>query len=354
MTAKPTMLRHLILILALASPAGAFDFAHPPQPPTATESVTLLQPKPTPTGTVWLAQLTSPSFRLAWPVDCTLGQTCHIQHYVDRDPGPGQRDFTCGTLSYDGHDGTDIALPNRAAMEAGVNVLAAVPGKVLGIRDGVADFVPFEPGKDCGNGVLVDDGDGWQTQYCHMKQGSVVVKKGDQVTVGTPLGLVGQSGNADFPHLHLSVRQNGQAIDPFAPDATTCDGPTTPGLWSTLLPYEPGGFLAAGFSTQIPSFDAIKAGLPTEPLSPNAPAIVLWAEVFGGRAGDVMAFSIRAPDGSTFLDTTATLTKTQDQLFRASGKKLRVAPAAGIYAGDVRLIRQGVEVDRIATEVAVP
>ena len=29
------------------------------------------------------------AFELAWPVDCRLGDTCHIQHYVDRDPGPG-------------------------------------------------------------------------------------------------------------------------------------------------------------------------------------------------------------------------------------------------------------------------
>lgn len=163
MTAKPTMLRHLILILALASPAGAFDFAHPPQPPTATESVTLLQPKPTPTGTVWLAQLTSPPFRLAWPVDCTLGQTCHIQHYVDRDPGPGQRDFTCGTLSYDGHDGTDIALPNRTSMKAGVKILAATLGTVLGTRDAIADCVLSKPRKESGNSVLVDYDHGWQT-----------------------------------------------------------------------------------------------------------------------------------------------------------------------------------------------
>jgi hypothetical protein len=120
------MIRALLCLLALATPAGAFQLA---------------------------------PFKLAWPVDCTLGQTCHIQHYVGHDPGPGERDFTCGTLSYDGHDGTDIALPNRAAMAAGVKVLATAPGRVLGARDGVEDFVPPVPGKECGNGVLVDDGD---------------------------------------------------------------------------------------------------------------------------------------------------------------------------------------------------
>ena len=34
--------------------------------------------------------------RLAFPVACVLGETCYIQQYMDRDPGPGARDFTCG------------------------------------------------------------------------------------------------------------------------------------------------------------------------------------------------------------------------------------------------------------------
>ena len=85
-------------------------------------------------------------------------------------------------------------------------------------RDGVADFAPFRRGQDCGNGVLVDHGDGWETQYCHMKQGSVRVTSGDAVGAGAVLGQIGQSGMAAFPHLHLSVRHNADKIDPFAPE----------------------------------------------------------------------------------------------------------------------------------------
>ena len=309
------MIRGFLLSLALACPAGAFE--------------------------------------LVWPVDCTYGETCHIQHYVDRDPSPGTRDFTCGTLTYDGHDGTDIALPNRAAMATGVNILAAAPGTVLGARDGIADFVPPVAGKECGNGVLVDDGDGWQTQYCHMKQGSVVARKGDKVAVGTVLGNVGQSGAADFPHLHLTVRHNGQPVDPFWPDQATCGPTSTPGLWTSALSYEPGGFLAAGFATEVPSFEAIQAGLPTPPIAPDAPALVIWAEVFGGQTGDRLVFAVKAPDGTVIIQGTADLTRTQDLLFRAIGKKLHDALAVGDYPGTVTLLRKGVEVDRITTTVTV-
>ena len=39
-----------------------------------------------------LLPATAEAFSLSLPVDCTLGDTCYIQHYVDRDRGPGGRD----------------------------------------------------------------------------------------------------------------------------------------------------------------------------------------------------------------------------------------------------------------------
>ncbi len=58
---------------------------------------------------------------------------------MDHDPGPDAADFTCNGLSYDTHTGTDFALPSLAAMQAGVAVLAAAPGTVAALRDGMPD-----------------------------------------------------------------------------------------------------------------------------------------------------------------------------------------------------------------------
>lgn len=142
--------------------------------------------KPVASLPLLLADFTPPPFKITWRVDCTLGQTCHIQHCADHDPELEGRDFTCGTLSYDGHDGTEFALPNRMSMKADVKILAAALGTVLGTRDGIADCVLSKPGKESGNSVLVDYDHGWQTQYCHMEQGSVAVQKGQQVTLKHP------------------------------------------------------------------------------------------------------------------------------------------------------------------------
>lgn len=76
---------------------------------------------------------------LGFPVDCSLGDTCYIQQYLDHAKGPTARDFRCSTQSYNDHSGTDIALNSLAQMDRGVNVIAAAPGAVVATRDGVID-----------------------------------------------------------------------------------------------------------------------------------------------------------------------------------------------------------------------
>lgn len=287
------------------------------------------------------------AFELVLPVDCILGDTCYIQQFYDHNPGPEARDFTCGPLSYEGHDGTDFALPTRAAMAEGVAVLAAAPGKVTATRDGVQDFAPVKPGRECGNGLVIDHGDGWQTQYCHLKEGSVTVRPGDRVETGAYLGQIGQSGLADFPHLHLAVRRNGTELDPFAPEATAC-GATGRDLWATDLPTDSGGLIGLGLGPEVPTFEAIKAGLASPDLPATAPALVLWAYVFGTQAGDALLLTITGPEGEVISER-VTLEKTQSLAFRAVGRKLRTASwPPGQYQGTATLFRDRAEVDRMA------
>jgi Peptidase family M23 len=301
---------------------------------------------------------------LALPIDCMLGETCFIQNYVDADPGPAGADFTCGPLSYDGHKGTDFALTSFAAMRAGVRVLAAAPGVVLAVRDGMPDTgrdgtdPALLAGKDCGNGVVIDHGDGWQTQYCHMKQGSIAVARGDTVQAGTGLGAVGYSGRTQFAHLHLSVRRDDAVVDPFNTDGVgTCgadDGPDDD-LWAQPIAYRPGRLIALGMDVQVPAYAAIKSGQASHAALPgDAPALVGWAYLFGGRAGDVVELTLTDPTGAVFYRHEATLDKTQAQLFRAAGKK---APDGGWMPGDwtvsARLLRGGAVLDARATRVRV-
>jgi len=293
------------------------------------------------------------AFDLALPVACTLGQDCFIQQYMDLDTGPGAADFTCGPLSYDGHSGTDFAVPSLAAMASGVDVLASAPGVVKGVRDDMPDIRVSDPaappldGKDCGNGLVIAHEGGWETQYCHMKRGSLQVAPGDKVTTGQVLGEVGLSGNTEFPHVHLSVRRNGAAVDPFQPDAAnSCEAPDGPPLWSIEVPYTPGGIIALGLATDVPEFAAIKAGLPEATLTTAAPALVLWSYYFGNRAGDELSLSLYGPAGEIF-SRTVVLERTQAQAFRATGKRAPAEPwPSGRYTGEATLTRDGAVIDK--------
>ena len=302
------MIRSLLITLALASPAGAFN--------------------------------------LGFPLRCDLGKTCYIQQYIDHDTGPKAADFTCGSLSYDGHDGTDLALPTRAAMQAGVDVLAAQAGTVKGLRDGVADFAPKLARKECGNGVLLDHGDGWETQYCHLKQGSISVRLGEVLAQGDVLGQVGQSGMADFPHLHLALRHNGVTVDPFAPDPLATCGPQTASLWQETLPYVAGGLLQIGIATAVPDYAAIKAGLQSRDLPQTAPALVLWAYFYGVKPGDAILFERTGPAGHV-LQERSVIEKSQALGFLATGRRLKTkAWPQGHYEGTARLMRGATELGR--------
>ncbi|MEP0145519.1 MAG: M23 family metallopeptidase [Tateyamaria sp.] len=280
------------------------------------------------------------------PIACNLQTDCYIQQYVDHGSSDATMDFRCGPLTYNTHSGTDFALRSIAQMERGVDVKPAAPGTVRGTRGGMPDQI-YTPdlaadfdGRDCGNGVAIDHGGGWSTQYCHLKQGSVKVRSGDRVRLTTVLGQVGLSGRTQFPHVHMTVRKNGEVVDPFDPDGQiTCGTPSTETLWKTPPIYRPGGILTVGFADAVPDFGDIKAGTATaETLSRTAPALVVFAHIFGGQSEDIIAFRIDGPKG-VFLDETVVLEKNQAQLFRAVGKRRRGDWDSGTYNGTVRLIR---------------
>ena len=298
------------------------------------------------------------SFSLQPPLACDLQNDCFIQQYVDHDPASSFSDFTCGPLSYDGHKGTDFALPSLERMAEGVDVLAAATGTVVAIRDGVSDVI-FSgsgdvDGRECGNGVLLHHPGGWETQYCHMKEGSVIVAKGQSVEAGAVLGEVGLSGKTQFPHLHLSVRKNGQVIDPFAPESTpTCGTAPYQTLWATPLPYEAGGLIDLGFATGIPEFSDIKAGTAALPeVTPDATALMLWAYAYGSQSGDKLLLAISGPDG-TWFENEVTLEKGQAEFFRAGGKKIRAPLPAGEWTGSASLLRNGTLLETRSVSISV-
>jgi murein DD-endopeptidase MepM/ murein hydrolase activator NlpD len=64
-----------------------------------------------------------------------------------------------------------------------------------------------------GNWIEINDGDGIQTGYAHIRPGGIFVKVGQHVSAGQNIASVGQTGAATGPHLHFEVRLNEVAVN---------------------------------------------------------------------------------------------------------------------------------------------
>ncbi|HTT93294.1 MAG TPA: M23 family metallopeptidase [Solirubrobacterales bacterium] len=93
----------------------------------------------------------------------------------------------------------------------GDEVLSATAGKVVGVLDGIPNtpagaFPPAITAERAGgNHVVVAMGGGRFAFYAHLQPGSIKVRAGQRVRPGQPLGLLGNSGNSNAPHLHFHI-----------------------------------------------------------------------------------------------------------------------------------------------------
>ncbi len=293
-------------------------------------------------------------FSMALPVECSGADICFPQNYFDHDPSGVFADYLCGSLSYDGHTGTDIRV-SYADMERGVPVLAVADGVVRAVRDGEPEGEISLRGKagvkgrEAGNAVVVAHADRFETQYSHLKRGSVAVRPGQVVTAGQRLGLVGLSGVTEFPHLEISLRREGSSLDPFTGAKFDGCGKTREPFWSPdalaspILAYRATGLLEAGFFTEPPTSTIAMLrrhgwieGRPGDP-----DVLVFGAMVFGARQGDVWDLRFTGPDGQVLARYRTTQERNQAQAMRYTGKRRGAGWKPGRYRGELRLDRAG-------------
>ena len=293
---------------------------------------------------------------LSLPLNCGIATPCIVQNHADRDPGPGARDYMCGELSYDGHKGTDFRITDLRKMQEGIAVRASARGKVVGMRNdypehGIKGFRPESvKGRECGNGVVLDHGGGWITQYCHMRKGSISVVMGQRLNAGETLGLIGMSGNTSFPHVHLSLRHDNKVVDPFVGlEITSTDHceRSGPGLWTAAarraLPYRSSGVVRAGFSAEAPEMlDIYKGQHDASRLPRDGARLFFWVQIFGLQAGDVEEFVVIGPDGKRFIahrGKPAKKSKADWLSYAGKAQKSKKPWLPGLYRGGYRLRR---------------
>lgn len=116
------------------------------------------------------------------------------------------RDFRGRGMTYDSHNGTDLAIP------VGTTVVAPAPGRV------VRRYCEYNRG---GNKLVLDHGGGLFTCCAHLAR--FLVEEGQQLERGETMALSGYSGldaiasgPCGIPHVHFNVWHKGEPVDPFA------------------------------------------------------------------------------------------------------------------------------------------
>ncbi len=130
------------------------------------------------------------------------------------------------------HPGADFSAPEGTPIPSAASGVVVYSGKNEG---------------GYGNAAVVKNDTGDYSLYAHM-QGGNQVEPGQKVWKGDTIGLVGNTGTSDGPHLHYSVitKEAGKIYDPFHPGS---GGPIglhldqtntyNPGTYKDYLPSAP-------------------------------------------------------------------------------------------------------------------
>src|SRR6185503_14982363 len=163
--------------------------------------------------------------------------------------------------------GGRVAHDDRARNENwfgyGEEVMAVADGTVIATKDGIPENVPMSDKRAvpitldtlAGNLVVVDIGNGRYATFAHLIPKSLRVSVGAKVRRGQVLGLLGNSGNSDAPHLHFHIT----------------DGPSPMG--SEGVPYI---FESVQYRGNVASLDKLVAD---EPWIPQGGTVVRTREI---------------------------------------------------------------------------
>ncbi|MDP3395572.1 MAG: M23 family metallopeptidase [Methanoregula sp.] len=154
-------------------------------------------------GPGWMVMETTSPLTHHFRAQITMNNVTRVpqrfaQDWVYLDPVSGQATSGNATLA-------------RNYLGFGKEIFAVANGTIVDASDGLADFETIYSAAGttlanaAGNYVIIDLGNKKYACYAHMVNGSVRVKTGDIVKEGQVLGLMGNSGNSDIPHLHFQV-----------------------------------------------------------------------------------------------------------------------------------------------------
>lgn len=99
----------------------------------------------------------------------------------------------------------------KKTFHEGLDIAGKTGSNVLAVADGIVTWVGERGGY--GGLVEIDHGNGYVTRYAHNK--TLKVNKGDRVSKGETVALMGSTGRSTGPHVHFEVLRDGQHVNPY-------------------------------------------------------------------------------------------------------------------------------------------
>ncbi|MBW7872339.1 MAG: peptidoglycan DD-metalloendopeptidase family protein [Ignavibacteriales bacterium] len=101
-------------------------------------------------------------------------------------------------------------ITQKPQFHTGLDMGGKMGDRIIATADGIVEKAEVFGGY--GNCVIVNHGNGYKTLYGHCSK--ILVKKGDKVSRGDLIALVGSTGLSTGPHLHYEVIYNDEHLNP--------------------------------------------------------------------------------------------------------------------------------------------
>lgn len=96
-------------------------------------------------------------------------------------------------------------------MHHGIDLAIAGGTPILAAADGVVARTGYQA-DGAGNYIVLSHGNGYETKYFHASK--ILASKGQKISAGDTIALVGTTGSSTGNHLHFEIRKNGTSTNP--------------------------------------------------------------------------------------------------------------------------------------------
>lgn len=216
-----TLVGAAAMVVGLSIPASAF-FVETPTALLAVDAPTSVAGQVL--DTIDNSAISAPVERDTWAMtsEAELRQASTIRRdfsYEVVNEGAVRWPFPVAVPISDGFGARVSPCSGCSSQHKGTDFTPGVGAPITSIADGVVTIKEVSSW-GFGNHVFIEhviNGQKVTTLYAHMQEGSSALKVGDVVEAGQFIGLVGATGAATGPHLHLEIRLDGVVqVDPFA------------------------------------------------------------------------------------------------------------------------------------------